>query len=109
MGRKSQAEGFGARVLQARMLLSSRVGRVVTQTEIGEKLGVTGVTIGRWEEGGREPSSLADLERLAEALQVSPGWLAFNEGVPLAGYHEPPKPMPPGHLTRVETKRKRTQ
>lgn len=91
------------------MLLSSRVGRVVTQTEIGERLGVTGVTIGRWEEGGREPSSLADLERLADALEVSASWLAFGAGSPLAGHHEPPKPMPPGHLTRVESKRKRSR
>jgi transcriptional regulator with XRE-family HTH domain len=107
MGKKPASAEFGARVLQARMLLSARVGRVVSQTEIGEMLGVTGVTIGRWEEGGREPSSLADLERLADVLEVSAAWLAFGAGVPLAGHHEGVKPMPPNHLTRVETQVRR--
>jgi transcriptional regulator with XRE-family HTH domain len=83
MGRKPLGSaGFGARVLQARMMMSARVGRVVSQTELGETLGVTGVTIGRWEEGGREPSSLGDLERLAEALGVRAAWLAFGDGPP---------------------------
>lgn len=96
------AADFGARVLQARMFMSAREGRVVSQTEIGDTLGVTGVTVGRWEEGGREPNSLEQVERLALALGVSPGWLAFGEGAMLSGHHGPAKRLPDSEKKKVE-------
>jgi transcriptional regulator with XRE-family HTH domain len=45
-----------------------------TQTELAEQLGVSRMTVYRYEEGGREPS-LAMLRRLAEVLEVDVGEL----------------------------------
>lgn len=70
------AKTFGGRVHQTRTLLGLTRGRVVTQGDIGKLLGVTGVTVGRWELGRKEPT-LAMIVRLAKVLNVQPCWLAF--------------------------------
>lgn len=77
--------GFGRRVLQGRLNLAASRGRTISQVEVGKALDVTGVTVGRWESGEKEPD-LQTIVRLAAYLGVSPGWLAFGEqgGVPAA-------------------------
>lgn len=91
------SESFGGRVYRARLALGARRGQPVTQTELGRTLGVSGVTVGAWESGTSEPANLAALERLADALGVSPSWLAFGgESYPLA------EPLPGRVLTKTD-------
>lgn len=70
-------QGLGPRLLQARLDMSARVGRVVTQTEIGRRLHCTGTTIGRYEKGEKEPT-LAVIAKLGAIYSVSPCYLAFG-------------------------------
>ncbi len=79
MKRTPLSEGFGQRALRARLHLAVKRGKTVSQVEIGQALSTTGQTVGRWE-SGTEPETLADLEALAEALEVNPWWLAFGYG-----------------------------
>jgi transcriptional regulator with XRE-family HTH domain len=72
------AAGFGARLLQARMELAKRRGSDVRKADVARAMGVSGVSVGRWESGEKEPD-LATIERLADFLEVSAGWLAFAE------------------------------
>lgn len=72
--------GFGTRVHQARLNLSARKGRSVTQIEVGKALKVTSATVGRWEAGLKEPS-LDTIAALAKVLQVDPCYLAFGTGI----------------------------
>ncbi|MCQ2442579.1 MAG: helix-turn-helix transcriptional regulator [Oscillospiraceae bacterium] len=52
----------------------------MTQEELGKAIGVTGVTIMRYEKGQREPS-LDQLQKLAEVLNVAPEYLVgWNTG-----------------------------
>lgn len=74
----ADTQGFGRRALQARLDLSARRGKTVTQVAIAEEMGVTSATVGRWEAGLKEPN-LETIARLAEVLEVSAGWLAFAE------------------------------
>lgn len=76
---QSGAKGFGGRVLQARLDMAARLRRTVSQVEIGRALGVSGVAVGTWEKSETVPN-LETVERLAEFLGVSPGYLAFGEG-----------------------------
>lgn len=69
--------GLGPRLLQARLDYSARVGRVVTQTEVGKRLHTTGTTIGRYEKGEKEPT-LATIAKLAHLYGVSPCWLCYG-------------------------------
>lgn len=71
------AEHFGGRILQARLDLAAARRRPVSQAEVGRALGVTGVTVGRWESGAKEPS-LGTFVRLAAILRAAPGFLAFG-------------------------------
>jgi transcriptional regulator with XRE-family HTH domain len=71
-------EGFGQRVLQARLDFAAKRGRTISQVEVGKAVGVTGVSVGRWESGEKEPD-LETIGRLARFLEVSPGWLAFGD------------------------------
>lgn len=88
---KLGAESFGRRLKQARLQFGTNRLATLGQEELGRLLGVTGVTIGRWEDGSREPGSLALLERLAGVLGVSPCFLAFG-GERAGGIHyEPPE------------------
>jgi DNA-binding XRE family transcriptional regulator len=87
-------KGFGGRVFQARHELAVRRGRAVTQVEIGKALGVTGVTVGRWEAGEKEPD-LETITRLAAFFGVHPGWLAFGDATHLPGPVDSVEPVGP--------------
>ena len=56
----------------------------MTQEELGKQVGVTGVTIMRYEKGLREPS-LEQLEKLSDALHVTPSYLVGWENTQLIG------------------------
>lgn len=80
---KLEPPTLGKRILQARLDLSSRRGRSVSQTEIAGEMGVSSVTVSRWESDSKEPS-LATITHLASVLNVSPAYLAFGiESYPL--------------------------
>lgn len=74
------AEGFGNRVLRARLELGARLSppRQITQAEVGRALDVSGVAVGTWEAGKKEPD-LATIEKLATVLGVRAAWLAWGE------------------------------
>ena len=59
---------IGERIKKAREL------RNMTQSQLGEKLGVTGVTVMRYEKGQREPN-IETIFNLAEKLNVSVSYL----------------------------------
>ena len=59
---------YGARIKAAREAAN------LTQEQLGEKIGVTGVTIMRYEKNQREPR-LKQLVAIVDALEVSPGYL----------------------------------
>ena len=59
---------YGARIKAAREAAN------LTQEQLGEKIGVTGVTIMRYEKNQREPR-LKQLIAIANALEISPGYL----------------------------------
>lgn len=89
-GLMAGSEGFGGRVLQARLSLGAKRGRAVTQKEVAEWLGVRQGTVGRWEKAIKEPD-LATIERLAQVLEVSAAWLAFGSGVPRPDHYNVPR------------------
>lgn len=97
---------FAQRLFQAKTAREGQLGERLTQKEIGEILGVSQPTVADWEKGVRTPS-IEQVELLAKTLRVSPGWLAFNEGVMLSGNHPPAKPMPPTQKTMVEASKRR--
>lgn len=74
----TEREGIAGRIHRARLRLQAELGREVTTGEVGTALGVTGVTVARWERGEREPD-LATIARLADVLRTSPAHLAFGE------------------------------
>ena len=55
-----------------------RIKRGLTQTELGEKVGVKQNTFTNWEKGKREPS-FENLIKLADLLEVSLDWLFGRE------------------------------
>lgn len=55
-----------------------RLKKGLTQTELGEKVGVKQNTFTNWENGKREPS-YEKLEKLADLLDVSLDWLFGRE------------------------------
>lgn len=60
----------------------------LTQEELGQKIGVTGVTIMRYEKGQREPS-FNQIEALSEFFDVSPSYLVgWEEGSRLSQVRE---------------------
>lgn len=85
--------GFGPRLLQARLSYSARLGRMVTQTEVGQRLGLTGTTIGRYEKEEKEPT-LGTFGRLAQLYGVSPCYLCFGIVVPAEAAPGRATPLP---------------
>lgn len=71
-------ESFGDRLKQARREFAVAKRRDVTQQEVADALGVSAVTVGRWEDGTREPD-FATVAWLAAFLRVRAGYLAFGE------------------------------
>ena len=57
-----------------------RKGRKVSQARLAEALGTTQATVARWEQGKYEPS-YETLEQIGDELEISPGWLAFGDGL----------------------------
>ncbi len=55
-----------------------RLKKGLTQTELGEKVGVKQNTLTNWENGKREPS-FENLVKLADLLDVSLDWLFGRE------------------------------
>lgn len=80
---------FGRRLLQARLDRAASLGRPISKAEVGRALGVTGVTVGRWERGEKEPN-LDTVRRLADFLGVSPAHLAFGDVERATGVALPP-------------------
>src|SRR5262245_24946545 len=85
-----ERKAFGERVLRARLEFGARQQppRPVSQTELGEAMGVTGVAVGSWEAGRKVPD-IGTIKKLAFVLDVRAAWMAFGEepmrfGEPLA-------------------------
>lgn len=74
---RDPSKDFAKRLLQARLDAGARRGKMLTQTEIADKLGVSQVTVGRWESGETEPD-LATIAKLAKLFHQDPGDLAFG-------------------------------
>ncbi|WP_301627346.1 helix-turn-helix transcriptional regulator [Paenibacillus apis] len=55
-----------------------REWREMTKEELGERVGVSGVTIGYWENGRNEPR-MGKVEQIASVLNVDIDDLLFNE------------------------------
>lgn len=69
---------IGGRIAQARFALAARLGRNVTQAWLAGEVGVSGPTVSQWEAGVTEPT-LSSVAKIAAALGVSPGWIAWGE------------------------------
>lgn len=86
-------ETFGGRLYSARLWKAGAERRTIVQRDVAAAIGVSQVSVGRWEADLKEPS-LATIERLAQWLGVSPGWLAFGEGEMLGpALPQSPKPI----------------
>jgi DNA-binding XRE family transcriptional regulator len=106
--RREPWEDFGDRLGRAVAQVYASTGRRITGDDLAEAVGRSGATVSLWMNGQSYPS-LEQAYKISEALGVSPGWLCFNEGVMLHGHHtEGVKPMPPEHLERVVSKRRKT-
>lgn len=77
-GRRKGPATVGDRIKQARLSLAARRGETVTQAWLAARCGVAGPTVSQWEAGIAQPS-LPMIPKVAAALQVSAGWLAFGE------------------------------
>lgn len=75
---------LGRRIVEARLAESYRREREMTQAEIAEALGVTPLTVSRWEAGTKAPE-LSRIPALAAALKCDPGWLTY--GPPALGLY----------------------
>lgn len=72
-GRQPQSELFGAR------MKTVRESRGIHIRQLAQGLGVSRVAALQWENRRCEPS-LAMIEKIAEVLAISPGYLAFGVG-----------------------------
>jgi DNA-binding XRE family transcriptional regulator len=86
-----ERKAFGQRVLRARLEFGARQKppRSITQTELGEAMGVTGVAVGSWEAGRKQPD-VGTIHKLAFTLGVRAAWLAWGEEPMRAEAHDPP-------------------
>jgi transcriptional regulator with XRE-family HTH domain len=87
---RTPRETFGQRLARARLQAGAARGRHFTQTELAAAVGLTSPTISQYEAGASEPS-LSIIERLAEALGVEPGPLAFGSDPDPKPAKEPPR------------------
>jgi transcriptional regulator with XRE-family HTH domain len=69
---------IGGRIAQARFGLAAKLGSNVTQAWLAKQVGVSGPTVSQWESGVTEPT-ISSIAKIAKALSVSPGWLAWGE------------------------------
>ena len=77
-GKKGPESTIGGRIAQARFQLAAKRGRNVTQAWLAKEVGVAGPTVSQWESGTTEPT-LQSVAKIATALGVSPGWIAWGE------------------------------
>lgn len=68
---------LGERIRRARLQLASTLGRPVSLREVAAAVGVSPVSVGRWEANKKEPT-LATIRALAAFFQVDPCHLAFD-------------------------------
>jgi transcriptional regulator with XRE-family HTH domain len=69
---------LGKRIAQTRLHVGAGRGKLLTQSALARQLGVTPPTVSQWEADASEPE-LAMIVKIAAALGVSPGYLAFGE------------------------------
>ena len=93
---KRPLDGWGLRIYEARMAMKGRRGRKMSQAELGEAVGVSDSQIGFYEAELNEPGR-DGWEKMAIALGVTPGWLAFGQ--------EPRYPEAPTSGSRALEKR----
>lgn len=76
---ENETSAFAGRLVEARLAFSAAAGRLVPQNELAA---VVGVTPGAWSawEGGRNEPDLETVALLADALGVTPEWLAWGRG-----------------------------
>jgi len=60
-------------------LRNARKAKALGQTELADKLGVSGGSVGNWEIGTSQPRA-ETLGKLAAILEVTPAWLLYGEG-----------------------------
>lgn len=77
-GKPGPESTIGGRIAQARFQLAAKRGRNVTQAWLAEQCGVAGPTVSQWESGVAEPT-LRSVKKIAAALGVSPGWIAWGD------------------------------
>ena len=75
-----------------------RVQLSVTQLALAKKLGVSRVSVTKWENGTTRPDG-ENLHQLAVALQTTPEWLLYGQGdevddTKVIPYLKPPTPVP---------------
>lgn len=71
-----QPDGIEGATLGER-LQAARTARGLSQVALGERAQLSGQALGRIERD-RHAADIATIERLADALDVSPGWLAYG-------------------------------
>ncbi len=71
-GPPATTDGMGTR------LAAVRIERAITKAELGRLADLTAPSITQIENGGQ--SGVEVIEALADALGISPAWLAFNQG-----------------------------
>lgn len=79
-GRNATPKPFGPRLLRARLEYGARLDppRSISQVEAAAVIGVTGVTLGRWEAGTKEPDA-ETFGRLATLYRVRAAWIVWGE------------------------------
>ena len=103
-GKTGAGETIGGRIAQARFSLAAKRGKNVTQAWLAAQCGVSGPTVSQWESGVTEPT-IDSVRRIAKALGVSAGWLAFGE----TAETELINPMTDRKLSDAEVDRARAQ
>lgn len=103
-GDRTDPETVGQRIKQARLRLAARRGETVTQAWLAAQCTVAGATVSQWEAGIVSPT-LSMIPRIASALGVSAGWLAFGEN----GEDALINPATDRKLTDAEIERARAQ
>lgn len=74
---KKKLVGWGARIYEGRAAMRSKRGRKMSQEELGAAAGVSYQMIGFYESETYEPS-WETWTKMAKALQMEPGELAFG-------------------------------
>lgn len=79
MGEPGDVQDVPGAASVSERLRAAREEARISQSELGRRAGMTHTTIQNIEQGRHCPS-VARVEALADALDLSPAWLAFGEG-----------------------------